>query len=290
MRTFLISASILALVLTGCLRSFTTVTIHANGTAHIVDTMLFAPRFFTMMENFTNVDSADGGSETTVLPWSDSTIHAEGRKFGQGVNLEAWMPLEVGTMRGYVATYMAQNIHWLRLDKDRATSAASATDVSDQDGNSGLISESETGDNSEQRDAKSPVTFTLADDVLTIHNALPSMSNTSAKDSKPKSKQELLGMVDMMSGFLAGMKLNVKIKTDRAIATTNATYVSDNTITLVAVDFDKLIAAWQEKPSLLTDFDSMNNTTDPKQIKKILAKYPPKTIELETQPEITVRF
>lgn len=280
MKQWVILALLVAgLVTTGCLRTLTTITVHADGRAHIVDTMLFAPRFFSMVESFSKLGQDSVDDKGPSLPWSDESIREEGRKFGGGVNLESWNPIEVGTMRGYVATYLASNINWVQLNKDRAKNATGASNSS-TDGTAG-----EEDDDSDDK----IVTFTYIDSALTIHNPLPGKDSKKSEKDKPQSKQELLAMLDAMSGFMRGMRMSLRVKVDQPIASTTATYRTNNTLTLMYVDFDKLIDQWEANPSLLMEFDKVKEG-DLKSAQKMMAKYPREAITMELKEDVVVKF
>jgi hypothetical protein len=318
MRLLLVAlAVVLCLSTTGCLRSLTTLTVHRDGTAHIVDTMLFSPRFLSMVSSFSSLGVDEDSTRTKTPPadpWNDSTIAADAAAFGQDVVLERWVPLATGGMRGYVATYRAGDVNTVTLDKNRSNSALDKPNTVSSEAGEYEVETDQTQHAEEQMpmdsvaaapqteqtepepDKRQPVTFTYSNGLLTIHNWVPepqpvqpAQDGQTQADTSGQSSDEMLATLDMMSGFLRGMKVNLKVAVDGPIRSTTAQHVSGNCITIMAVDFDKLLDAWAENPSLFKGFDSMKSG-DMQAMQSVMDQYPPGAMVIEFQKEVETRF
>ncbi len=319
-RVLLVAAVVLfGTTLSGCLRSFTTLTVHRDGTATIVDTMLFSPRFLAMLGSMDDsglqIDSSAPQPPATDL-WNDSTVAASALGFGTNVHLTEWKPLSSNGMRGYVATYKAADVNTVTLNKDRTESPLELAPENSQsaefESSYSQHTESETageyshnaeesrnnaqgssdpfGRDDEESADKQIVTFSYTYGVLKIHNHVPEFDTSqSAADTANQSPEEVLGTIDMMGSFIRGMRLNVCVAIDGTIASTTAQNVVGNRITLMAVDFDKLLDAWVENPTLFKDFDRIKGG-DIEAMQHVINEYPPGSLILELQKELEVRF
>jgi len=265
----------LALVSTGCLRSLNTVTVHRNGSATITDTMLFAPRFLAMMNSLGEMGDGDQASVTTL--WNDSTIKADAGDFGPNVTLKEWKEIEVDGMKGYVAVYQAPSVSDLILDGNRGAN---------------MVKTGEDDSSTNDPDDLDPWRMSYENGVLTILNPPDAdTANVTVAESLEENKtdDDLRQTLDMMAGFLRGMRISLRVVVEGSISQTNATYVEASTVTLLYMDFDKLVDVWESDPKTFKDFDSMQEGTT-ETLGQLLKAYPPGSLMIETQPVVTVRF
>ncbi len=265
----------LALVSTGCLRSSSTVTVHRNGSATITDSMLFAPRFLAMMSSLGEMGDSTESSGLTL--WSDSTLRADAADFGPTVSLKEWKEIEVDGLKGYVAVYQAPQVADIVLDGNRG---ANKVQTGEDDPST---------DNAEKSD---PWRMTYENGILTIVNP-PDSATADAMVAEPVQEQtsdeERRQTLDMMAGFLRGMRISVRVVVDGPISQTNATYANASTVTLLYMDFDKLVDVWENDPATFKDFESMQEG-NAETLGQLLKAYPPGSLMIETQPVVTVRF
>jgi hypothetical protein len=274
---------ILCLLVTGCLRSFTTVKVHRDGSATITDSMLFSPRLISMLQSMGSFGSEDSTQEEIEL-WNDSIINAEANSFGAGVRLDSWEEITSGTFQGYAATFKARDIGSVRLSmqrgQDKMKKRSTQTD-----------SMSEAGDAEADEDAGDTISFSYASGLLTVHPPVFDATEERSTDSsvEEKSDKELRQNLDMMSSFLRGIRMGVFVTVDGTIKETNASHVNGDRMTIFYVDFDKLIDLWESDLKAFREFDKFDKD-DPAAMRMVMERYPPGTILVETKPSVTIRF
>lgn len=258
-------------LLTGCLRSFSLITVNRDGSAVITDTLLFAPRMISMLE------SMDSGTAASL--WSDSTVQADASAFGPGVTVRSIIPLEHQGYKGYVATFDVADITKVTFEKSRASQKLSSPPESGSEAGA----QSQTGN-------KQPLTFSYDKNGNLVINNPMQVDDAADSIQKPKpTPEEQRQSLDMMGGFLRGMHMKICVSVNGAIEHTNARHVRGNTITLMEVDFDKLLDTWEQNIELFSTFDSLKDG-DTEAIDRELSKYPPGALVVETQPKVTVTF
>ena len=105
-----------------------------------------------------------------------------------------------------------------------------------------------------------------------------------------QSDEELRQTIDMMAGFMRGMKISVAVAVDGEIEKTNAMHVDGNRVILLAMDFDKMIDVWEKDPKTFKDFDKMKDDGDVETVQEMIDQYPEGAMLIETQPTVTVEF
>lgn len=271
----------LALTTTGCLRSYSLLTVNRDGTGTITDTVLFSPRLIQMMESFAAIDDVDSSETKGKDLWNDSTIYADAENIGPGVTVDKITPLTVGGYKGYVATFKVADVTKITLDKKRGADKMASAGLNNEAGGSG-----EGG-----ADDDMAVTFTFdKNGTLFINNPMGVDDSPSAADTTvPQSADEMRQSLDMMSGFMRGLRMRLRVTVNGTITQCNATTYKDGTITLLEADFDKLLDAWDQDPSLMSSMDDLKNG-DMKEIQRVLSKYPPGALVVELEPKITVKI
>lgn len=272
----------LALTTTGCLRSYSLLTVNRDGSGTITDTVLFSPRLIQMMESFAEIDDVDSAETKGKDLWSDSTIQADAEKIGPGVTVAKVSPLTVGGYKGYVATFQVADITKITMDKKRGADKLASAGVNN-----------EAGGESASTDTEDELSITFAYDkngTLVINNPMGLDDTTSTADTTAEqSPDEMRQSLDMMSGFMRGLRMRMRVAVNGTITQCNATTYKDGTITLLEADFDKLLDAWEQDPSLMSSMDDLKDG-DMKEIQRVLSKYPPGALVVELEPKITVKF
>lgn len=268
MKLLLSLLTVVAITVTGCLQSFTTISVHRNGTGHVVDTMLVSSFLYEMMSSLSSVGDS-GAATTPTLPWSDSTIREKGSALGPGVVLESWNLIEQDGMKGYVATYFVQNINAISVKRDRSMDGAGFSD-----------------DEESTKTKPDPITFRYENNTVVINNPDPTPKNTSSSKEKGN---DLRSTLSMMSTMLHNMRTNIRVAVDGPIISTNAEHAQGNMIMLMAVDFDKLVSAWQKDTALMASFEDVKNG-DLQALRKTISKYPAGALVMDFNKEIKITF
>ncbi|NTU98341.1 MAG: hypothetical protein HGA62_11105, partial [Chlorobiaceae bacterium] len=89
---------------------------------------------------------------------------------------------------------------------------------------------------------------------------------------------------ELMKQFFKGMRVYLAVDVQGRVTGTSATYLSGNRITLVDMDFDKLMA----HPKQFAAFNALGPNPSPEQMQKIVRTIP--GLKVETRKELEVRF
>ena len=269
----LLTAVLFTLGLTGCLQIEKVVKLQPDGSGTVEETLLMGKDVIAQMEQMTSSLGGLGGKKEEKPAakgfelMDEKKLRDAAEKMGEGVTLVSAKKIDNDKGSGFVAVYAFKDINKLKLDQ-----------------NPGDVMPAPTGVKAGQGASKiEPVTFKFtkgAPAELVVKMPVPDFK-------KPEKKEKAGGMEDMavqmMGQMFKDMKVTMAIEVAGAIKETNAEYKAGSRVTLMEMDFNKLLA-------------------NPEKFKQ-LAKENPKTLQeskalmkgidgvkVETAPEVTIKF
>ncbi len=193
-----------ALALSGCMQAELLVKVNSDGSGTIETTIGMAKTQFAMM--------AEMGGESDD-PFDEATAEEGAAQYGEGVTFVSYEKIDNEDMVGMRVVYAFEDINTVS-----ASPMASQEDV----------------------EAKSmeQVRFTFVPtDGGTLTVIMP---GDEPGEAEPNEVED--GSLGMIKGFLAGMKMTMKLEIEPGIARVNTDNVDGNVITLFEFDFDVIAA------------------------------------------------
>lgn len=257
-----------SVALAGCFQSSTLVKLNPNGSGTIEQTMTMNAQTlaqlsaFSAMGNANKDKNAKSGSPDLTDPFSEAEAKAQAAKMGPGVTFVSSQKIQNGQYTGRKAVYAFQDIRKLALNEVNAP----------ESGSSGMTTKSDDP----------PMTFTFkqlpnGDGLLTIDNA--SAKNGSGLPGSGGDASDPQAM-QMMKTFLQGMKIDIAVQVGRVVKT-NIPYVQGGTVTLLNMDFDKLLA----DPAA---FDRIQKAKTPAETRAALKNV--QGLEVNLDPQLSLEF
>lgn len=203
-----------AFVLASCIEIKSTVVVNKNGTATIEESILMNAELSAMMQGAQ-------ASQLKGLVMDREKAEERAKKLGEGVTVKSHEEVKTPDGKSGVKVVFA---------------------VAD------LVKLKYVPFKPEQDDTpatpKEPMTFALSGSTLTITNPDAVKKQDDGVAAPKKSADEIAMMksqMAMMKPMLAGMHLAVEVKGADGIASSDATHLSDGTITYLEIQFDKLM-------------------------------------------------
>ena len=272
-----IAAALAAFVLPGCLQQHSTITVNKDGSGTIVEETTFGAQMAAMMGALGGLGGEEGGAAQPD-PLKDLADEGKAKEraasIGEGVTLDKIEPIDVEGRKGVRVTYKFTDIN-----KVKYTSA-----MEDMGGE--MAENVPLPDGTEKPVAK-PMSFKYADGTLTItnpDNPQPAGDDKAADGEAADSGEpdaEAIQAEAMAKAMLSDMKVSMKIVVPDGIAETNATHVDGGTITLMDIDFGKVLGT----PGLFTKMQQGDK--NPAAVAQALKEV--KGIKVEEKKEITVK-
>lgn len=254
-----------ALFLASCLQHEMTITLNKDGSGTLVEETVMGGEMLAMLEEmaagFGGGQDAGGGPLDDLL--SEDKAKKRAGELGEGVTFAKIEPIDANGGKGARVTYNFEDINKLRPDLGSGMNNMPGADEDDQD----------TKEN--------PLVFQYEGGKLTL--TMPKPEKDEAADAvqdveMPDDPQATA----MMKQVFRDMKMSMKLVIAPGIAETNATHRDGDTITLMEMDFGKIV----ENPDGLKKLAATQNEEDPARIMESLKDID--GMKIETEPELTV--
>jgi hypothetical protein len=267
-RTVLALIALVAVTCTGCLRSTTVIELKPDGSGTILQETGLTPEAMAMIKGFGAQNQGAGGAGGAGV--SDLFTEDQARKAADamGVTFVSGEPFKTGTLEGYRSRFAFDDIGKVKVNMDQTTAGMSA--------NNGNKREPPFSFAFNKGDASSLLTIQMPEQGAGGKTLLPGLGAGGAEKSdaeKAQTAQALAMMKMMMKGLFVDVTLNVNGR----ILKTNAPYVDGTRLTLMQIDFDKLLA----------DEAAMKRLEGASDL-KALANIP--GLKVVSEPKVTIEF
>lgn len=222
LRHFLLSL-VLLLGCAGCLQIEKIVKLKPDGSGTIEETLVMSK---SAIEGLKQMASGLGGDKTKEpKPFNlldETKLKEAATKMGEGVTFVSATKIENGTGEGFKAIYAFTDINKLKLDQNPSGSMPSSGNLKASD------------------DKQEPITFRFAKGAPATLAITMSEPELKPKKEQPEGMEEMA--MQMMQQMFKDMKMNIAVEVDGAIKETNAEYRDGARVTLMEMDFNKLLA------------------------------------------------
>jgi hypothetical protein len=271
-----------SLSLTGCFQSDTLVVVNPDGSGTVTETFVLGKDAMNeLKQRAARKRSKDGTNKTPAKPFEvmdEQKLRADGAKMGEGVTFVSAKKIMSGDGAGYTVTYAYRDINKLKINKDKIGGALNSYD-------SPAPGRTEPPDYKPQN-----MTFEfhkgLASELI-IHS--PVQPPAPANGNKTKKKVRVLDpdqtevMAQILGRAIKDMKIDVVVQVAGKIVKTDAKFLDGSKVTLLAMDFNKLLAEPAKLKALAaTDSETIEDRN------KYLAGFPGMKVEL--RDKVTVSF
>lgn len=254
-----ILALLVALASSGCLRSTTTIDLKADGSGTILQETAVSAQALGMLQGLAGANAT--GEKPTQLFGEEQARKAAA---GMGVTFVSGEPIKTGELEGYRARYAFDDIAKVTVNMDQgAGNLAPGSDTK----------KPPFGFTFNRGSAASLLTIQMPDQTPGAPGSIPFPGAGGSEADKAQAAQAMAMMKMMMRGLFVDVALNV----DGRIIKSNAPYVEGSRVTLLQIDFDKL----------LTDDAALLKLQSARDIKS-LAAVP--GLKVVTEPKVTIEF
>ena len=269
---FLFNIIFLSVLLAGCLQVDTTINLKKDGSGTINEKVLMSKTFVNMMKEFAMAfqDSATAAEEEFSL-FKDEDIISDATEYGDDVKYLSHSFINNDEWEGYEAIYSFDDISKIKIQPDPDSKVAMSEDETEsEDGSEYYFFKFKKGDVSE-----------LIIDRPEIEFNKDSENGESSSEEVTEQNEDELGEEALK--MMDGMKINIAVKIDGEISSSNATYVDGSTITLFQMSLGEMM---KDKEA----FKEFQNK-EPKNIeemKQFIEKFP--GMKIEIQKPVSVKF
>ncbi len=251
-------ALLVALCSSACLRSTTTIDLKDDGSGTIVQETAVSTQAMGMLQGLAGANQT--GDKPAPLFGEEQARKAADT---MGVTFVSGEPYKAGELEGYRARYSFTDIAKVTLKMDQGTNSI---------GPGAETKKPPFGFAFKRGSAASMLTIQMPDQTPGAPGALPFPGGGSDAD-----KAQMTQAMTMMKVMMRGLFVDVGLNVNGRILKSNAPYVEGSRVTLLQIDFDKLLA---DDSALL----KLQGATDI----KTLANVP--GLKVVTEPTVTIEF
>lgn len=270
---FLFNIIFITVLLVGCLQVDTTINVKKDGSGTINEKVLMSKTFVNMMKEFATAfkDSSTSSDEEFSLFKADEII-SDAKEYGSEVKYVSHNFISNDEWEGYEAIYSFDDISKIKVQPDPDSKVAMSEGEAEtevEDANDYYFFKFKKGDVSELIIDRPEIEF--------------NKDTTEAESSEEVTEQNDDELGDEALKMMDGMKINIAVKVDGEINSSNATYLDGSTITLFHMNLGEMM----KNKEAFKDFKN-NEPTSIEEMKKFMKKFP--GMKIEIQKPVTIKF
>ncbi len=236
-----------ACLFSGCIEDNMLISVKPDGSGTIEETVLVGNAFVEMMQgmgknmNEEGKDKDDAGqvragdtAKKDTAAAADMMEKAKNNagEFGEGVRFISAKPAKTATASGYTAVYAFEDISKVMLNQNPGKKTPGEDKSKDKGANGKDAAKNDT----------IKFAFTKGTPTrLTVHMPPPKPADKDEKAGQKQQGADDPNALEMMKVIFKDMKVSIALNVEGDIVNTNATYQSGRKVTLIDMDFGKLI-------------------------------------------------
>jgi hypothetical protein len=258
----LLLLALLALILVGCMEVETLVKVNPDGSGQVEERFLMGSQLSAMAAG---LGSTGEGSSA----FNKRELSQRASEMGKGVELASAEAIQEGGRQGYLAVFAFDDINELRINQNPSDKAAAP----------GM----------EQQTVEEFITFQFTPgDPAELKIISPEPEFTPEEDAADKGGMGGMGdadpaMLGMMKEMFKDMRIAMAIEVNGEIQKTNAAYQQGNRLTLMELDFGKLVGDMENFKALAQA--NPQSVAEAQELTKGM-----EGIKVQLEPELLVRF
>jgi hypothetical protein len=261
-------AALAAVCLSGCLQIEKIVKLKPDGSGTLEETLTMsketAAKLKEMAAGFTKTPGGKKGATTDSGLLNEKKLREEADNLGAGVKFVSAKKIDTEKLEGFTAIFSFTDINKLKLDQN-PSSALSA------------VGGAKAGAGQSKNE---PLVFHFTKGSPTELDISMPQSNT---PSKPQSDEAQAMAMQAMQQIFKDMKMTIAVEFQGSITETNAQYHEGSRVTLMDMDFNKLLANPAKFKELV-----QGNPQSLQDSKALLKGLP--GVKIESAPEVMVKF
>jgi hypothetical protein len=257
----------LSLALMGCFESIVLLRVNKDGSGTIEETVVISDAFMELMKSFGGEESAGGEEEDAI---DEQQLTDKAASMGEGVRYVSAEPVKTDRGSGYKAIYSFSDINDVRINQNPGENVSPPPMGGEEEG---PVEEWLRFNFSGGRTATLEIVYPR--DMDMEQEEEPAEGETDM-DSNPE-------MMEMMRELYKDMHIGIAVEVDGEITETNASYVDGSTVTLMDIDFAKILEDEEKFRELMNA-----NPKTVEEMKELVKDNP--GIKVEIEESIRIRF
>ncbi len=271
----------LFIFLAGCIDTETIITVKKDGSGTVKETVILSNAVTEMIQGISSSfggDSSAGSSDGFNL-LDEEKLKKSAKSMGEGVSFVSAKEYTTDKGKGYKANYAFRDISKLRVNQNPGNNVPSQPGSGKSAEPEYLSFAFEKGSVSSLKIRRPKIEEKMSSAKKEVSKLKKDIPEKGSSDST-KNDEKAIETVKKMFG---GMRIAISIEFDGKIVNTNATHAENSSITIMEMDFEKLL----EAPETLQAFaESTPSTVEA--VKELVKNVP--GIKFDLNEEIVVTF
>jgi hypothetical protein len=259
---------VISLALMGCFESLILLRVNKDGSGTIEETVVISDAFMELMKSFSGQEAEEQEEEEDLV--DEEQLAQKASSMGEDVRLVSAEPVKTDRGAGYKAIYSFSDINKVRINQNPGENVT-APSMGGQ----------------EEPPVEEWLRFKFSrGGTATLEILYPQDLEAEKEEESSEGDVDMESnpeMMEMMRQLYQDMHIGIAVEVDGRITETNASYVDGSTVTLMDVDFAKILEDEQKFKDLLS---ANPNTIE--EMKKIIQDNP--GIKVEIEENIRIRF
>jgi hypothetical protein len=256
----------LSLALMGCFESIVLLRVNKDGSGTIEETVVISDAFMELMKSFGGEEEGEEEEE----PINEQELIDKAASMGEGVRYVSAEPVKTDRGSGYKAIYSFSDINDVRINQNPGENVSPPPMGGEEEG------PVEEWLRFNFRGGKTATLEIIYPRDMEMEQEEEPSEGEADMDSNPE-------MMEMMRELYKDMHIRIAVEVNGEIAETNASYVEDSTVTLMDIDFAKILQDEEKFKELMNA-----NPSTVEEMKELVKDNP--GIKVEIQESIRIRF
>lgn len=271
----MVFAVLLGALTTGCIETHTLITVEKDGSGTVQERVVMNNMVVGMMQGMAK--SMGGEDAETNAPeelFSREDALEQAAEMGEGVELVSFEEVEDAGGTGYEAVFSFNDINTLRVKSDPGESMptmpgeAEEEEPMEEEENEHILFAFEPG-------SPARLTITPPEEMDEEEEEEIEVEVEVEEETEEAENGMQIGGMEQMAQFMRGMHMSMVVHVRGDIVETNAQYAEDSKITIMDIDFDKVI----DNPEKLKELKAAEEKS-PAEVQKILKDIPGMKIDI----------
>jgi hypothetical protein len=277
--------ALILLGLVGCIQVDTLIKVKPDGSGTVKETFMMSKETVQMMEGM--MQEMMGGTEEpgeeqsaekpeqeqakeSFSLFDEAKLKQEVGNMGEGVSYVSGKAVSTEGFEGYEAVFAFTDINKLKLNQNPSDNVPSDSSQSGSEEEQEYVSFHFT--------KGKPATLSIK-----MPEEEPEKGDAKPAEQSAEDQQEAAMVLQQMKSMFKGMKIAMAVEVEGAVVETNATHVDGSRITIMELDFGKLL----EMPEKLVQFSELQpeSVEDAKEFMKDLPGF-----KVDMNKELTIKF
>jgi hypothetical protein len=257
----------LTLALMGCFESIVLLRVNKNGSGTIEETVVISDAFMELMKSFGGEEEGEEEEEDLI---DEQELTDKAASMGEGVRYVSAEPVKTERGSGYKAIYSFSDINDVRINQNPGENVSPPpVGGEEEDPVEEWLRFNFSG-------GRTPTLEIIYPQDLEMEQEEESAEGEVDMESNPD-------MMDMMRELYQDMHIRIAVEVDGQITETNANYVDGSTVTLMDIDFAKILEDEEKFKELMSA-----NPETVEEMKELVKDNP--GIKVEIEEKIRIRF